>query len=179
MELFEAFQNRRSIRKYQDRPIPEEVMTQVLEAARIAPSWANTQCTRLVVVKEAAMKQKLAEAVPSSNPSYRAIQSAPVVIAACGKKSLSGFYHHQASTALGDWLMFDVALAVSQLTLAAHALGLGTVHVGLMDVNKAGEILGVPPDVQLVELIPLGYPDQHPNSPPRKALAEIVHWERW
>jgi nitroreductase len=179
MDLFETFQNRRSVRKYQDRPVPDDALTKVLEAARSAPSWANTQCWRFVVVKDPETRRKLAEAVPSSNPSYRAIQTAPVVIALCGQKGTSGFYRNQASTALGDWFMFDVGLAASQLTLAAHALGLGTVHVGLIDVNAAGAVLGVPPDVQLVELIPLGYPDQQPKAPPRKPLSEIVHWERW
>jgi nitroreductase len=117
--------------------------------------------------------------VPSSNPSYRAIQTAPVVIALCGQKGASGFYRNQASTALGDWYMFDLSLAAGQLTLAVHALGLGTVHVGLIDVNAAGEVLGVPAYIQLVELVPLGYPDQQPKAPPRKPLSEIVLWERW
>ena len=179
MDLFEALQNRRSIRKYQDRPVPDELLTKVLEAARCAPSWANTQCSRFVVVKDQPTRLKLAETLPSSNPSQKAIQFAPVVIAACGKKGVSGFYHNQASTILGDWFMFDVALAVSQLTLAAHALGLATVNVGLLDLTKAGEVLGLPPDIQIVELIPLGYPAQQPNAPARKPLSEIVHWERW
>jgi nitroreductase len=179
MDLFETFHNRRSVRKYQDRPVPEDLLTKVLEAARCAPSWANTQCWRFVVVKDAATRRKLAEALPTSNPSRRALETAPVVIAACGKKGISGFYKNQASTVNGDWLMFDVALAASQLTLAAHALGLGTVHVGLLDLNAAAEVLGVPADHQLVELIPLGYPDQVPNAPARKPLSDIVYWERW
>jgi nitroreductase len=101
------------------------------------------------------------------------------VIALCGQKGASGFYRNQASTALGDWYMFDLSLAAGQLTLAVHALGLGTVHVGLIDVNAAGEVLGVPAYIQLVELVPLGYPDQQPKAPPRKPLSEIVLWERW
>lgn len=179
MDLFEAFQNRRSIRKYQARPVPDEVLARVLEAARCSPSWANTQCWRFVVVKNQETRRKLAEALPTTNPSRRAIENAPVVVAICGQKGVSGYYHNQPSTVLGDWFMFDVGLAASQLTLAAQALGLGTVHVGLLDLNAAGAVLGVPADVQVVELVPVGYPDQQPTAPPRKPLSEIVHWERW
>jgi len=179
VDLFEALRNRRSVRKFAERPVPEDVLAQVLEAARCAPSWANTQCWRFVVVTHPETRRALSETLPPGNPARNAIATAPVVLAACGEKRVSGFTRGKASTTLGDWLMFDVALALGQLTLAAHALGLGTVHVGLLDANKAGEVVGLPPNVQLVELIPLGYPDQSPKPTPRKPLADIVRRERW
>jgi nitroreductase len=179
MDLFEAMRNRRSVRKFSDKPVPEDVLVQVLEAARCAPSWANTQCWRFVVVQDAAMRKALSETLSPGNPARNAIVTAPITIAGCGVKQVSGYFHGKSTTVLGDWLAFDVALALSQLTLAAHALGLGTVHVGLFDLNRAGELLGVPADVQVVELIPLGWPDQTPKPTPRKPLADLVHRERW
>jgi nitroreductase len=75
--------------------------------------------------------------------------------------------------------MFDVALAMQNLALAAHSLGLGTVHVGLVDARKAAEILGLPDGVVFVEMSPLGYPAEEPKGPPRKELSEIVFQERY
>jgi nitroreductase len=179
VDLFEALRDRRSVRKYAARPVPEELLQQVLEAARCAPSWANTQCWRFVVVRDASTRRALSETLPTNNPARHALADAPIVLAACAEKAVSGFHKGQATTTLGDWLMFDLALALGQLTLAAHALGLGTVHVGLLDHARAAALLGLPANVQLVELLPLGYPEQPGKPVPRKPLAELVHAERW
>ncbi|NMC72656.1 MAG: nitroreductase [Myxococcales bacterium] len=179
MDVFEAMERRRSVRKYADRPVEETTVERLLEAARQAPSWANTQCWRFVVVRDAATKQQIAEATPEGNPARKALTQAPVLICACAQTGVSGFYKGRAATSLGDWFLFDLGLAVSQLTLAAHALGLGTVHVGLTDCDRVGRILGLPPDVKFVEVLPVGYPDGEPKPTPRKPLAEIVRREKW
>ena len=75
--------------------------------------------------------------------------------------------------------MFDVALAVHNLSLAAHGLGLGTVHTGLLDAVKAGKILGLPDNMVLVELVPLGWPDEQPAPRPRKEVSEFVFYEKY
>ena len=75
--------------------------------------------------------------------------------------------------------MFDVALAMQNLTLAAHALGLGTLHIGLFDAAKVAESLALPEEVAVVEIMALGYPDEKPIAPPRKALSEFVFHERY
>jgi nitroreductase len=75
--------------------------------------------------------------------------------------------------------MFDVALAVHNLSLASYALGLGTVHTGLMDAAAAGKILGLPGNVVLVELVPLGWPDEQPAPRPRKEVSEFVFHEKY
>ena len=75
--------------------------------------------------------------------------------------------------------MFDVALALHNLSLAAHSLGLGTVHVGAFDSKKAAELLGVPEGVSVVELMPLGYPLEIPGAPPRKELKDFVYSEKY
>ena len=179
MDLFEAMSDRRSVRKYLDKPVPGEMLEKVLEAARCAPSWANVQPWRFVVVTDAAARRALAETLPPTNPGKGAILAAPVVLAVCGVKQTSGYFKGKVTTTLGDWLLFDVALAASQLTLAAHALGLGTLHVGLFDNERASALLEIPADVQLVELLPLGFPDHASKSPPRKPLSELVHREKW
>ena len=184
MELMEAIRGRRSIRKYRPDPVSDDALNTVLEAARWAPSWSNTQCWRFIVVRDPATKAKLADALKflaegRENPAAPAVRSAPVVIVACAELGRSGYHKGEMATDKGDWFMFDVALAMHNLTLAAHAQGLGTVHVGLLEAKKVASILGVPQGIEVVEVLPLGYPDQAPAETPRKALAEMVFKERY
>lgn len=179
MDVLEAIKTRRSIRKYKPDPISDTLLTQVLDAARLAPSWANTQCWRFVAVKDPVTKGKLADTLTPTNSAMNSIRNAPIVIVACAELGKSGFYGGKSETDKGDWFMFDVALAMDHLTLAAHALGLATVHVGLFDAKKAEAVLGVPPGFCVVEMTPLGYPDQVRDARPRKQLAEIVYYEKW
>jgi len=180
LEVLEAIRGRRSVRKFSPEPVSDEELRAVLEAARWAPSWANTQCWEVVVVRDRETKEALSELlVPERNPAKGAVVEAPVVLAVCGRKGVSGFYKGKPMTDKGDWLMFDVALAAQNMALAAHALGLGTVMVGALDHAKASELLGLPEDVELVVLMPLGRPAHEPKAPPRKPLSEFVHLERY
>lgn len=179
MDVMQAIKERRSIRKYRTEPVTEEALQAVLEAARWAPSWANTQCWRFVVVRKPDTKVRIGEALAPGNSAAEAVRNAPVVIVACAELGKSGFYKGQAATDKGDWFMFDVALAMQNLVLAAHEMGLGTVHVGLFDARKVEDILQVPQGVRVVELTPLGYPEGEGRTPVRKELAEIVFHERY
>ncbi|MFH1003646.1 MAG: nitroreductase family protein, partial [Chloroflexota bacterium] len=166
MEVMEAIKGRRSIRQYRTTPVTDEAVEQVLEAARQAPSWSNTQCWRFIVVRDDEIKAALAGTL-FDNPATEAIRQTPVVIVACAELGRAGFRKGQPDTDKGDWYMFDVALAMQNLVLAAHALGLGTVHVGRFDAPKAAAVLEVPPGFSVVEMTPLGYPDQAPQPRPR------------
>ncbi|HUV52483.1 MAG TPA: nitroreductase family protein [Dehalococcoidia bacterium] len=180
MDVMQAIKGRRSVRKYKPDPVSDTTVEMVLEAARWAPSWANTQCWRFVVVRDPQMRDKLAATLkPETNRAAAAIREAPVTIVACAEKGRAGYYKGEVSTDKGDWFMFDVALAMQNLTLAAYAAGLGTVHVGLFDAREAAIILEVPDNVVVVEMMPLGYPDQEPTAPPRKELAEIMFKEKY
>ncbi len=185
MDALEAIKNRRSIRKYKSDPVDDSVLETVLEAARQAPSWSNTQCWKFIVVRSSATRALLAETVLpvpglGINPATASFQTAPVVIVACAQKKVSGYFNGQAATDKGEyWYMFDVALAMENLMLAATALGLGTVHVGLFDNLKAAQILEIPGDYCIVEMSPLGYPEFQPKARPRKELAEIVCHEKF
>jgi len=184
MEVLEAIKTRRSIRKYKATPVDDKTIQLVLEAARWAPSWANTQCWRFIVVRDSNLKGELAQALLEKtsgvpNPATDAIRNAPVVIVACAELGKSGYFEGKPATDKGDWYMFDVALAMQNLTLVAHSLGLGTVHVGLFDAKKAAGILEVPQGFCVVSMTPLGYPDQEPKIRPRKELPEIVFYDKY
>ena len=179
MELMEAIKNRRSNRKFKSDPVPDEALQILMEAVRWAPSWANTQCWEVIVVKDPEVKSEILRTVPETNRAHSAMVEAPVILVLCGKKGVSGFYKGQASTVKGDWLMFDAGLAMQNLCLTAHTLGLGTVIVGFFDHKKAEEILGVPENVEVVAMTPLGYRATEGSISKRKEIAEFVFYEKY
>jgi len=187
MELMKAIKGRRSIRNYTSRALDDKTLNTILEAARQAPSWANSQCWRFIVVRDSKLKNKLADTaieVTTGKPNRgaEAMRVTPVAIVACAEMRKAGYYKKGPGgpvTDKGDWYMYDVALAMQNLTLAAHALGLGTVHIGAFDAIKVAEILGVPEGFAVVAMTPLGYPDEEPNPRPRKELAEIVFYDKF
>lgn len=175
MDVFEVITTRRSIRRYKDTPVEPDKLEKVLEAARWAPSWKNTQCWHFVIVDDRNIMAQLASTLPETNPARESFSQAPLVIVACARKGLAGYHKGDFGTDKGDWFMFDVALCMANLTLMAHALGLGTVHVGLFDAKEAGRILSVPAGFEVVEMTPLGYPDGEPKKTTRRELNEFVY----
>jgi nitroreductase len=174
MDLMGAIKGRRSIRKYKPDPVPEEAMRALIEAVRWSPSWANTQCWEVIVVKDPKVKSELATALSKTNPALSSMTEAPLVIVLCGKKGVSGFKKGEAATVKGDWLMFDTGIAMQTLCLAAYSLGLGTVVVGMFDHKRAEEILGVAQNVEVMAMTPLGYPATEGSVPKRKEISEFV-----
>lgn len=184
MDLFEAIKTRRSVRKYSDKPLEAEKLQAVLDAVRMAPSWANYQCWRMVIVKDRAMKEKISELsyvesffAPKgykSNPSKKALAEAPVVIVLCADPAQSGKIRGQ------DYYLTDAGIAAQNLMLAARAQGLGTVFVGVYEEDELKNRLGIPAPVRIVGLFPLGYPaEDKKEGPSRKPLADICFNERW
>ena len=174
-DFMEIVKGRRSIRKYQEKDVPEELLNQILESVKWSPSWANTQCWEIIAVKDAALKENLKDTLAPKNPATKAICDAPVVLAVCGKQNSSGFYKDQVTTKFGDWFMFDLGIATQSICLTAHQLGLGTVVVGLFDQDKAKAALNVPDGYELVVLIPLGYPAKDSPAPKRREISEFTH----
>ena len=179
MDLFEAINERRSIRNFKTDPVSDELLDKIFEAVRMAPSWANTQCWRFIVVRDQELKEKVAATVPDNNPAKKAFASAPVIIAAAAKKNESGYYKGQALTPKGDWGMYDVALAMQNFCLAAHAYGLGTVQMGVFNHAQLTEILEIPEDVEVMVMTPLGFPAKPSKTPKRKEIKEFTFAEKY
>jgi len=178
-DFMEIVKGRRSIRRYQAKEIPKDDLNTILEAVRWAPSWANTQCWEVVVVKNPTIKQRLQEILSAANPANKAMVEAPVVMVLCGRRGVSGCYSGKPKTKLGDWFMFDVGLATQNLCLAAHSLNLGTVIIGSFSHDRAKEILGIPEGYEAVALIPVGYPAREAKQSHRKQISEFVHYDRF
>ncbi len=167
MEFTAVVRQRRSIRKYRPDPVPQPKIDHVLEAARLAPSWANSQCWTFVVVTDPRAKRRLAEA------GNEWIEEAPVIIVACADPSKSGVKKDQT------YYLLDIGIAMEHLVLAATDEGLGTCWIGWFDEQKARRALGVPREIRVVALTPLGYPDEEPEARQRRSLGEIVRRDRW
>ncbi len=184
METLEAIRTRRSVRRFLERPVEPEKLRAVLEAARMAPSWANMQCWRFVVVRDPEVRARISElshvekyfatGAYRTNPARKALAQAPVVIVACADPGRSGNVRGE------HYYMTDIGIAVQTLMLAAHAVGLGTVFVGVFDERRLADLLGIPAGIRVVALLPLGYPqDAGKAGPPRKPLDEIVSYGSW
>jgi len=184
MDIIEAIITRRSVRRFSDKPVGDVLLQSLFEAVRMSPSWANMQCWRFIVVKAAPIREKISELsyveaffAPKGykvNPSKKGIAEAPVVIVACAEPSQSGILWNQ------PYYMTDIGIAAQSLMLAAHGLGLGSVFVGVFDEEKLRPLLGIPENIRIVGIFPLGYPrDEKKEAPPRKSLEEIVFHEKW
>ncbi|NLB65900.1 MAG: nitroreductase [Lentisphaerae bacterium] len=165
-------EQRRSVRAYKPEAVPEELLQQVLEAGRLAPSAVNKQPWRFVVVREEMNRRALGAAY-----AREWFWKAPVIIVVCvlpdeaWRRSFDG----------QNYALVDGALAMDHMQLAAAELGLGTCWIGAFDPEAVRTILGLPDGVKVVGMTPLGYPDVEPNPRPRsrRPLGETVLKERW
>ena len=180
MDFLDIVAGRRSVRKYLDKEVPEELLEQVLEAVRWAPSGGNTQPWEVIVVRDPKTRRELQDTLGGYNPAKKAVAEAPVLLVLCGKVKIPETYRHEVVTKFGDgWFMFHLGIAAQSLCLAAHSLGLGTVMVGFFDHDRAKEILKVPDGYEVVLLVPLGTPANHPKAPARRPTSEFSHSERF
>lgn len=169
MDVREAIRTRRSIRSYADKPVEEDKLDRVLEAARLAPSASNRQERRFIVVRDAQTRKKLAKA--ACDQSF--VGTAPVVIAACATESSRVMACGQPAYTV------DVTIAVDHMTLQAAEEGLGTCWIGAFHEDEVKQVLGIPDTVRVVSLLPLGYPEQVPGPTPRRPKEALVAFDRW
>jgi len=171
MKVLEVIQKRRSVRKYKKDPIPEKALMRVLEAARLAPSGKNFQPWKFVIVKDKALKEKLAQA--SAGQFFMA--EAPIIIVGCGFPD--NCYAHMGRY-MKSWSV-DVTIALEHLILQAQEEGLGTCWIGSFEEEEVKAILNIPENVKVLALTPLGYPDEIPRFRRRKSLDEIISYDRF
>lgn len=163
----EVIRQRRSIRKYKPDAVPEDKINYILEAARLAPSWGNSQCWKFVVVTDPKVKEEVAKA------GNQWIAQAPVLIVACADPTKPGTKKDQ------PYYMLDIGIAMEHLILAASEQGLGTCWIGWFDEETVKKALGVPKGIRVVATTPLGYPDESPGPRPRKKLEEIMSYNKY
>lgn len=169
MDVFTAIEGRRSIRKYKTTPVEEDKINKILNSVRFAPSAANVQNWKFVVVRDENTRKGLAEAARGQS----FVAEAPVVIVACGTEvdnvMVCGQFRYN----------INVSIAVTHIILAAYELGLGTCWLGRFEEDKVKKLLNIPENVRVVTMTPLGYPAEVAKLKPRKSLAEIVSYESY
>lgn len=177
MEFKDVIVSRKSVRDFLDKEVEEEKLKEVLEAARLAPSWANKQGCNYVVVKNKAVIKELALDFNSW------ISEAPILLAVCIDPENSGSHNNM------DYYLVDAGISMEHLVLAAANLGLGTCWIAGFDEAKAKKILNIPEKIRVVALTPLGYPAalsersrtvrEFIKAAHKKPLEDIVHKEKW
>ena len=170
MNVIDAIRTRKSVRKYSDKPVEKEKLTAVLEAGRLTPSASNRQEWRFLIVHDLATRKKLVEA--ANKQSF--VGEAPAVIVACAETD--------GHIMMGGLPCFpiDVAIALDHITLAAVEVGLGTCWIGAFDEREVKEVLGIPKEIRVVALMPIGYPsDPSAVEKRRRPFNEIVRYEHW
>jgi nitroreductase len=164
MDLFEAAEKRRSIRKFKIDPVPVEDLKKILDAGRLAPSGGNLQPWSFVVVKDSETKKTLANAANLQ----RFIADAGIVLVALGDPRVSRSLHRQ-----------DLMIAIEHMVLAATALGYGTCWIGAFNEEEVKKIVKVPENLAVIALLPIGVPDEKPLPRPRKAFKEVFFKEAY
>jgi len=159
---------RRSVRAYDARPVPEEVLNRVLEAGRLAPSAMNYQPWHFVVVRNAEKRKTL-----SDGRYAKFLTQSPVVIVGLGDKKSSP-----------EWHVVDTTIALQQMALAATEEGLGTCWIGSFYEDRVKEALGVPDRYEVVAMLAVGYPKDNADlravpvkAKNRKELGKIVSYD--
>lgn len=176
-DLMRIMKERRSIRRYEEKEVPEEMVQQILNSVRWAPSWANSQCWEVIVIKDPDVREAVTGTLPKTNPASKGMAMAPLVLVLCAKLRSSGFYKDEVTTKHGDWFMFDLGIATQNICLTAHDLGLGTVVVGMFDHDRAKEILKVEEGYEVVAILPMGFPAKGSPVPKRREISEFAHYE--
>jgi nitroreductase len=180
MDLDEAIKNRRSIRNFTQYYVTDEEIHDVLEAARYAPSWANTQIWEFVVIRDRELINQVTNTYSETNPARDCSSKSSAIIVVCGKTRVSGCRNGKERTKFHEWFMFDAGLAVQNLCLKAHDIGLGTVIVGSMDHDRCKEILLLPDDLEVVAAIPMGKPAEDKKKvPARKEMKTFVFLDKY
>ncbi len=170
MDVIDAIRTRKSVRAFLDRPVEEAKLNAILEAGRLAPSASNRQEWRFVIVRNHETRKKLAKVAGGQ----AFVGEAPALIVACAQTDGHVMRCGQLSYPI------DVAIALDHITLAAVEQGLGTCWIGLFDERKVKEILSIPEEIRVVELMPLGYPAEPAAKEKRRLpMSDIVKYERW
>ncbi|MCJ7656452.1 MAG: nitroreductase family protein [Candidatus Atribacteria bacterium] len=167
--VLEIIRKRQSVRSYQDKEIPEDVLRQVLEAGRLAPSASNKQHRKFIVVKDEDLRKKLVPACKNQ----KFIGEAPVVIVGCATDPDHVMICGEHSYSI------DLTIALDHMSLEAASLGLGTCWIGAFYQEQVKEILGVPEDVRIVSLMPLGFPKELGAKTERKPLSQIICYNKY
>ncbi|RLI84327.1 nitroreductase family protein [Archaeoglobales archaeon] len=164
--------NRVSIRKFQDKDIPEDDLMEILRAGNAAPSAGNLQARDFIIVKDKKMRERIAKA--ALNQMF--IAEAPVVVVVCANYPRSMRVYGERGRLYAEQ---DATAAIENILLAACTLGLGCVWVGAFHEGEVSRLLKIPEYARPMAIIPIGYPAESPERRRRYPIEELIHLEKW
>ena len=159
MSQIDTILNRKSIRRYQNKDIPEDILGKILEAGRCAPSAANRQPIRFIVLKDSETKKKLSNGIFN-----RFIKNVPIVIVGCANVK---------DLLTGKWALIDATIAMQNMVIGAWILGVGSCWIGDFDEEKVKQLLNIPQSWKVVSLLTFGYPDENPKQRRKKPVEKL------
>jgi len=161
MSLLDVIYKRRSIRRYKKKTIPKQVMRNILEAGRLAPSANNAQPWHFIVITDPELKYVLSQGNYNSF-----VRNSAFTVVGCGDKN-------------NMWSTIDTTIALQNMVIAAEAQGVASCWVGDFKEDELKNLLGIPDDLKVVCLITFGYPAETPDYRSKKNLEEIVHYNKF
>ncbi len=177
MDALECIKGRRSVRKFTDEKVSQADVEKLVEIARFAPTWKNSQSIRYVAVFDEGLKSKVAEeAVMGFEGNKNIINGAPALIVITTVDKRAGYERDGSfSTSKGThWQSFDAGIETEAFCLAAYEAGLGTVIMGIYDEDKVSDILEIPEGQSVSALVALGHSAVEPQAPKRKEVADLL-----
>ncbi len=171
MTFLDLARRRSSVRAYRSDPVPDELLGAILEAGRLAPTAANRQPFRIVVVHTAGREAELRRIYDRGW-----FVEAPLILCVCAVPAEAWRRTTYDGRSHAD---VDAAIVMDHLILAAADLGLGTCWIAAFDPAAAREVLAVPPEAEPMLFTPLGFPADVPRPKERRSLEELVRFERW
>ncbi|MCR5279113.1 MAG: nitroreductase family protein [Lachnospiraceae bacterium] len=177
MNAIDCIKGRRSIREFTAEPVSHELIEQIVDVARFAPSWKNTQISRYIALEGALKDRVCAECVGEWNAGI--IGRAPMLIVQTFVRNRSGFERDGSFTTSKEdrWQNYDAGIAAEAFCLAAHDAGLGTVIMGIFEEDKVASVLSLPEDQGVAALIAIGHPASNPEAPKRKEVSELLQFK--
>ncbi len=169
MNILQAVKERRSIRNFQKKDIPEDIIDKLIDALIWAPSAGNLQSRKFYFVKDAALSKEIVSAALSQS----FIAEAPLVIVGCTDSMISGRYGERGVTL---YSIEDVAASIMGMMLVAHENGLGTVWIGAFREAELSRVLKLPDNLRPVAIVPVGYPSRIPSAPSRVSREEAIEF---
>ncbi len=184
MNFLDVIFSRKSVRSFQNKEISDDILQQILEAGRLAPSWQNKQCWHFIVIKNKEKRKQLALQNGLIGTVNFFIKDAPIIIVACANPSKSGEMNNQ------NYYLVDTAIAFQQMMLTAWNFGIGSCWLGAFNEEKVKKILAIPKEIKVVGMSPFGYPKDKDGlyakavktfakSKKRKKINEIISYEKW
>lgn len=173
MEFYDVVEERRSAKRYKDLAVEEEKLYRILKSITLAPSWSCKHCWKIIMVDDGELKKRITECINETHPAREGFLEAPLSAVICADpvntEEIDG----------REYYMADCGIVMEHFMLSACSEGLSACWIGLFDEDKLKSIFGIPENIRIVALSPLGYRDDKPQLRGEKSIKDITYHNKW